>query len=181
MAQWIIDQAHSEIAFRVKHLVISTVTGQFQKFQGTVESNQPDFNDAHIRFEADVDSISTHNEQRDAHLKSPDFFDAATYPKMSFVSTSFTRKGEEEYELLGDMTIRGITRRVRLDVIYNGTVKGFDGNMAAFEISGKLSRKEFGLLWNALTETGGVAVGDEVKLDVLVELKGAVVEEPVAA
>ena len=181
MTKWSIDQTHSEIAFKVKHLVISTVKGQFRKFEGTVESDQPDFNDARIRFEADVDSITTLNEQRDGHLKSPDFFDAATYPKMSFVSTSFTRKGNEEYELVGDMTIRGITRRVRFDVIYNGTVKGFDGKMAAFEISGTLNRKEFGLLWNALTETGGVAVGDEVKLDITVELKEAVVEEPVAA
>jgi polyisoprenoid-binding protein YceI len=180
MAKWIIDQAHSEIKFKVKHLVISTVTGQFGAFEGSVESDRPDFSDARIRFEADVNSITTRNDQRDGHLKSPDFFDVANHPKMSFVSSSFVKKGDDRYELTGDLTMRGNTRQVRLETVYNGTVKGFDGNIAAFEISGKLSRKEFGLLWNALTETGGVAVGDEVKLDITVELKEAVVEEPVA-
>ncbi len=181
MTTWKIDPAHSEIGFKVKHMVISSVPGEFERFEGTVATERPDFGDARIRFEADVDSISTGNGQRDAHLKSPDFFDAATHPKMSFVSTSFTKKGADEYELIGDLTIRGITRRVPLKAAYNGTVKGFDGNMAAFEISGKLSRKDFGLLWNALTETGGVVVGDEVKLDIIVELKEAPVEETVAA
>jgi polyisoprenoid-binding protein YceI len=181
MAQWKIDQAHSEITFKVKHLVISTVTGRFTNFDGTIESEAPDFSDASIRFTADVNSINTGNEQRDGHLKSPDFFDAAAYPGLSFVSTSFTKVGDEEFKLTGDMTMRGVTRQVTLDAVYNGTVKGFDGDVAAFEVAGKLSRKEFGLLWNALTETGGVAVGDEVKLDLVVELKKAAVEEAVAA
>jgi polyisoprenoid-binding protein YceI len=180
MAQWKIDQAHSEITFKVKHLVISTVTGRFTKFDGTIESEAPDFSDASIRFTADVNSINTGNEQRDGHLKSPDFFDAAAYPGLSFVSTSFTKVGDEEFKLQGDMTMKGVTKRVTLDAVYNGTVKGFDGDVAAFEVTGKLSRKEFGLLWNALTETGGVAVGDEVKLDLVVELKQAAVEEAVA-
>lgn len=181
MTTWKIDPAHSEIGFKVKHMVISSVPGLFEKFEGTVATERPDFHDARIRFEADIDSISTGNEQRDGHLKSPDFFDAAKHPKMSFVSTSFTKKGDGEYELIGDLTIRGNTRRVPLKATYNGTVMGFDGRMAAFEISGKLSRKDFGLLWNALTETGGVVVGDDVKLDIIVELKEAPVEVTVAA
>jgi polyisoprenoid-binding protein YceI len=181
MAQWKIDPAHSEITFKVKHLVISTVKGQFKQFSGTVRANKPDFSDARIQFEADVDSISTNNEQRDGHLKSPDFFDAAQYPKLSFASTSMTRKGDNEYLLTGDMTIRGTKRRIALDVTYNGTVKGFDGDVAAFEITGTLDRQDFGLRWNAMTEAGGVVVGNEVRLDVVVELTMEHAEELVTA
>jgi polyisoprenoid-binding protein YceI len=181
MAQWIIDPAHSEIGFKVKHLVISTVTGQFRQFSGTVQASRPDFSDARIQFEADVTSISTHNEQRDSHLKSPDFFDAANHPKMIFVSSAMTQKGSGEYVLAGEMTMRGVTRRVELDVVYNGTVKGFEGDVAAFEITGKLNRQDFGLRWNALTESGGVVVSDEVRLAIVVELKKVEVEEPVTA
>lgn len=181
MAQWTIDPAHSEIKFKVKHLVISTVTGQFRQFSGSVFSETPDFSDARIQFEADIDSISTNNEQRDGHLKSPDFFDAAGHPKLSFVSASITRTGDGTYALAGDMTIRGIKRRITLDVAYNGTVKGFDGEVAGFEISGRLNRQDYGLRWNAMTEAGGVVVSDEVRLDIAVELKKVAVEIPVAA
>jgi len=181
MAQWTIDPAHSEIKFKVKHLVISTVTGRFNNFSGKVQSNKPDFSDARIQFEADVNSISTNNEQRDGHLKSPDFFDAASYPEIRFTSTSITPKGEGEYTLAGNMTIRGTSRPVSLNVVYNGTVKGFDGDVAAFEITGKLNRQEFGLRWNAMTEAGGVVVSDDVSLDIVVELKRVEVEVPVAA
>ncbi len=173
MAQWNIDPAHSEVKFKVKHLVISTVTGTFKSVRGTVAANTPDFSDAVVRFEADVDSISTNNEQRDGHLKSADFFDAANYPTLSFVSTAVSRKGDGRYEMKGDMTIRGTKRSIVLDVTYNGTVKGFDGDVAGFEITGVLNRQDFGLRWNALTETGGVVVSDEVKLDIAVELKAA--------
>ncbi|HMD13783.1 MAG TPA: YceI family protein [Bacteroidota bacterium] len=177
MTQWNIDPAHSEIAFKVKHMVISTVTGQFRQFKGTIEVNDSDFNDARMRFEANIDSISTNNEQRDAHLKSPDFFDVANHPQLTFVSKSFARNSSTEFELIGDMTIRGITKEIKLDVVFNGIVKGFDGDIAAFEITGKLNRQDFGLRWNALTEAGGFAVGDEVKLSIVVELKKAGVEE----
>lgn len=181
MTRWVLDPAHTEVKFKVKHLVISTVTGQFTSVSGTVDTTKADFADAHIRFEADVDSITTNNEQRDGHLKSADFFDAANHPKLSFVSTSVVPRGAGVYQVMGDMTIRGTTRSVVLDVTYNGTVKGFDGNVAAFEISGKLNRQEFGLRWNALTETGGVVVGDEVRLEIVAELKTADVAETVLA
>ena len=115
MTQWTLDPAHSEIKFKVKHLVISTVTGQFKRFSGTVEAQKSDFSDARITFEADIDSISTNNEQRDGHLKSPDFFDAAAFPKLSFESTSMTRKGDEVYVLAGEMTIRGTKRKITLE------------------------------------------------------------------
>lgn len=181
MAQWTIDPAHSEITFKVKHLVVSSVTGQFTRFTGTVQASEPDFSDARIQFEADVNSITTNNEQRDGHLKSPDFFDAANFPDIRFVSTSITRKGEDAYAVAGEMTIRGTTRTMTLDVTYNGTVRGFDGEVAGFAISGNLNRQDFGLRWNALTETGGVVVSDNVKLDISVELKKAEIEVPVAA
>lgn len=181
MTLWSIDPAHSEVKFKVKHLVISTVTGQFKSIRGTVQAARPDFSDARIQFEADVDSITTNNEQRDAHLKSPDFFDAANHPTLSFVSTSSKPKGDGTFELRGDMTIRGTKRSIVLDVVYHGTVKGFDGDVAAFEITGTLDRQEFGLRWNAMTEAGGVVVSDEVKLDIAVELKTADVNELVEA
>ena len=138
--------------------------------------NQTHSGDAHISFEADVDSINTLNDQRDGHLKSPDFFDAANHPKLSFVSTSLTRKNDDEYEVVGDLTIKGTTREVKLGVLYNGTVKGFDGNVAAFEINGRINRQEFGLSFNAVTETGGVVVSDEVKLEMIVEVKPVALE-----
>ncbi len=181
MTTWKIDPVHSEITFKVKHMVIATVTGRFRQFEGTILSEKPDFTGAGIQFEADVNSISTNNEQRDGHLKSPDFFDAASYPKLTFASTSFVRNNDGKYKLTGEMTMRGVRREVTLDVVYGGTVRGFDGDIAAFEITGKLNRQDFGLRWNALTETGGVVVSDEVKLDIVVELKKAAVEEPIAA
>ena len=171
MATWKMDTAHSEVKFRVKHLVISTVTGNFNKFNGTVESTKEDLTDAKINFEAEVNSIDTKNEQRDGHLKSPDFFDAASHPTLTFASKAFTKKGGNEYALTGDLTLRGTTKEVTFPVVYNGTVKGFGGSfdVAAFEINGKINRQDFGLKWNALTETGGIVVSDDVKLEVLAE------------
>ncbi len=171
MAKWIIDQAHSEIKFKVKHLIVSTVTGQFNSFSGTVIADNPDFSDAKITFEADINSIDTKNEQRDGHLKSPDFFDAANHPKLTFESKSIKKKSDGEYLLTGDLTIRGTKKEITLDVTYNGTVKGFGGvEVAGFEITGKLNRFDFGLQWNALTEAGGIVVGEEVKIEISTEL-----------
>ena len=172
MALWKIDPAHSEIKFRARHLVVSTVTGYFTRFNATVEAEKEDFSDGRINFEADVDSINTGNEQRDAHLKSPDFFDAPHHPKMTFRSTSVKKAGDSDYKVTGDLTIRGITRPVVLDVTYNGTVAGFGGQqVAGFEITGKVNRFDYGLKWNALTEAGGVVVGPEVRLDIAAELQ----------
>lgn len=175
MAIWKIDKSHSEIKFKVKHLVISTVTGQFKDFDATVESEKHDFSDAKISFWTDVNSIDTRNEQRDAHLKSADFFDAENHPKITFVSKTIIKNSENEFEILGDLTIRGVTKEVKLNVIYNGTVKGFGGGeVAGFEINGKLNRFDFGLKWNALTEAGGIVVGDEVKIEISCELTKAI-------
>lgn len=170
MATWTIDPAHSEIGFKVKHLVISTVSGQFKTFEGTVESDKEDFSDAKVKFSADIDSISTGNEQRDGHLKSPDFFDAENHAKLSFESTSFAPKGGE-YKLEGNLTLRGVTKPVTLDVEFGGVQNDMYGRtVAGFEIAGKIKRTEFGLQWNAVTEAGGVVVSDDVKLAINVEL-----------
>ncbi|HUL44095.1 MAG TPA: YceI family protein [Bacteroidota bacterium] len=174
MALWKIDAVHSQVNFRVKHLVVSTVTGHFDSFDATIETGRDDFSDARISFQADINSINTKNDQRDGHLKSPDFFDATKYPKMSFVSTSVRKVSDYELQVTGDLTMRGVSKRITLDVIYNGTVAGFSGSqVAGFEIRTKLNRFDFGLQWNALTETGGIVVSNEVQIEVLAEFNKA--------
>lgn len=161
---WVIDPTHSEIQFKVKHLVISTVTGSFKTFEGTVESETEDFEGAKVSFSADIDSIDTNQEQRDGHLKSADFFDSEKYPKLTFTGT-LASKGDDSYSLAGDLTVKGITKPFTFAVDFGGSMTDFYGqNKAGFEITGKLNRKEFGLEWSAVTEAGGVVVGDEVKL-----------------
>jgi len=167
--KWIIDPTHSEVHFKVKHLVISTVTGTFKSFEGSMESENEDFQDAAIEFTLDVESIDTNQEQRDGHLKSADFFDAAQFPKISFKSTSFKKVGDD-YELLGDLTLKNVSKPVKLYVEYGGRATDFYGNdKAGFEVSGKISRKEFGLTWDGITEAGAIVVGDEIKLQINVQ------------
>ena len=174
MTRWTIDPAHSEVNFKVKHLVVSTVSGTFRKFTATIDAAANDFGDAAITFDADVDSIDTKNEQRDNHLKSPDFFDAANHPKISFISRGVKRLSDHELEVVGIMTMRGVSKEIILHVSYNGTVAGFGGKkVAGFEITGKLNRFDFGLQWNALTETAGVVVANEVKIEILAEFNVA--------
>jgi polyisoprenoid-binding protein YceI len=171
MNTWTIDPAHSEVQFKVKHLVISTVTGSFGKFRGQLETESDDFTPAQISFEADVDSINTNNPDRDNHLKSADFFDAANFPKISFESESFEKTGDATYKLNGKLTMRGVAKAITLDVEHGGVMTDPYGNTkAGFELQGKVSRKEFGLSWNAVTEAGGVVVGDEVKLLLNIQL-----------
>lgn len=170
MAKWSIDSTHSEITFKVKHLVISTVTGKFKEFDASIESDNEDFENASITFEAAINSIDTGNEDRDNHLKSDDFFNAGEHPKLVFKSTSFKKTGDGEYKLVGDLTIRGNTKTVELDAEYGGTVQDpYGQTKAGFEVAGKINRKEFGLKWNAVTEAGSVVVSDEVKLNLNVQ------------
>lgn len=170
LTKWAIDETHSEITFKVKHLVISTVTGKFKSFDASIETENDDFEGASISFEADINSIDTGNEDRDAHLKSDDFFNADEHPKLTFQSTSFKKTGEGEYKLTGDLTIRGNTKTVELDAEYGGTVEDPYGNTkAGFDVSGKINRKEFGLTWSAVTEAGNVVVSDDVKLNLNVQ------------
>jgi polyisoprenoid-binding protein YceI len=163
--KWAVDTAHSEIAFKVKHMMISSVTGYFEKFDAYVESNGEDFTNADNRVEVDIDSIRTKSEDRDNHLKSDDFFNAEKYPKMIFQSTSFD--GET---LTGNLTIRDITREVSLEVEQNGVaVDPYGQTKAGFEIRGEINRKEFGLMWDAVTEAGNIVVSDKVKLVIEVQ------------
>lgn len=169
--KWGIDPTHSEIQFKVKHMMVSTVTGSFTEFEGSVESESDDFQNARIAFSADVNSISTNNKQRDEHLKSDDFFNAAEFPKLTFKSVAFGKKDNGDYELEGNLTIRGNTLPVKLNVEYNGTaVDPYGQTKAGFEISGKINRKDFGLQWGAITEAGSVVVSDEVRLVMNVQL-----------
>jgi polyisoprenoid-binding protein YceI len=168
--KWGIDPTHSEVQFKVKHLVISTVTGSFKKFAGEVISETEDFNNAEVNFTIDATSIDTNQADRDGHLKSDDFFAVAQYPELTFSGTLYKKKGND-YKLAGDLTIRGTARPVELDVEFGGVVKDPWGNVkAGFEMTGKVNRKEFGLSWNALTEAGGVVVGEDVKLHINVEV-----------
>lgn len=162
--KWTIDTMHSEVQFKVKHLVISTVTGTFNKFEGTAESDAEDFDGAKVSFNLDVDSIDTNVADRDAHLKSDDFFNAAQFPQIKFENGTLSKSGGS-YKLVGDLTIRDNTQKVTLDVDFGGSmVDGYGQTKAGFEVSGKVSRKEFGLKWNQVTEAGGVVVGDEVRI-----------------
>jgi polyisoprenoid-binding protein YceI len=171
MATYKIDAAHSEINFKVKHLMITNVTGNFTQFDATMEASADDFSDAKISFEADVNSINTNNEQRDGHLKSDDFFNAEQFPKLTFVSSGLQKKSDSEYALTGDLTIRNITKTVTLDVEFGGTMTDPWGQQkAGFEINGKINRKDFDLKWTATTEAGGIVVSDEVKLQLAVQM-----------
>ncbi|MGY3211867.1 YceI family protein [Mucilaginibacter sp. HD30] len=164
LTKWVLDPMHSEVQFKVKHLVISTVTGSFKSFESNLETDNEDFTGAKIQFSLDVSSLDTNQEQRDAHLKSPDFFDAEQYPKITFVSTAFTKDGED-YTLTGDLTIKDVTKTVTLAVEHGGLAGDFYGNTkAGFEITGKINRKEFGLTWDGVTEAGSIVVGEDIKL-----------------
>jgi polyisoprenoid-binding protein YceI len=169
--KWGIDTTHTEVQFKVKHLVISTVTGAFKKFSGDVVTESDDFNNALVNFSLDVNSIDTNQSDRDAHLKSEDFFASAQYPSITFSNGTLKLISGTEYALEGDLTIRNNTKRVVLNVEYGGIMVDPWGNTkAGFEINGKINRKEFGLSWNAITEAGGMVVSDEVKLHLNVEL-----------
>ena len=170
--KWAIDPSHTEVQFKVKHLVISTVTGTFKEFSGEVFTENEDFDGADVNFTIKVASIDTNSADRDAHLKSDDFFSAETYPNITF--SGVLKNDGGNYQLAGDLTIRDVTRQVTLDVEYNGTVKDPWGNTkAGFELVGKLNRKDFGLTWNTITEAGGMLVGEEVKLVISAQLATA--------
>ncbi len=170
--KWVVDPTHSEIQFKIRHLMITNVTGSFDRFDISVETDNEDFMNAKISFTADVDSISTGNEQRDAHLKGADFFDAEKNPKITFAATKYENVDNDgSYELNGDLTIKGITKNVKLDVEFGGVVKDPYGNTkAGFSINGKIRRKDFGLTWDVVTETGGIALSDEVRIMCEVQL-----------
>jgi polyisoprenoid-binding protein YceI len=168
--KWVLDPAHSELVFKVKHLMISTVTGQFRKFSVSAEADDDFSSPKKIELIAEVDSIDTNNEQRDGHLRSADFFDAEKYSQLVFKGTRYEANGDES-KLYGDLTIRGITKNIALNVEPGGIATDpYGQTKAAFSVAGKIGRKEFGLTWHAVTETGGVIVGDEIKFHAEIQL-----------
>ena len=169
---WVIDPTHSEVQFKIKHLMITNVTGSFDLFEANVQTEEEDFMRAKVSFTADIDSVSTGNDQRDTHLKSADFFDAATYPKLKFVATKYESVDNDgSYELYGDLTIRDVTKNVKLGVEFGGVVTDAYGNTkAGFSINGKINRKDFGLTWDAMTEAGGVVVSEDVRVACEIQL-----------
>jgi polyisoprenoid-binding protein YceI len=163
--KWGLDPTHSEITFKIRHLMVSNVSGNFGTFTASAETEEEDFSNAKISFSTEVASISTGNEQRDGHLQSPDFFDAATYPAISFESTSMEKNGEGAFKLHGHLTVKDVTKPVTLNVELGGIANDPYGNRkAGFSIEGKINRKDFGLIWNAPTEAGGLLVGEDVKI-----------------
>ena len=168
--KWVLDPAHSEVQFKIKHLVISTVTGSFNTFQGSMQSEGDTFENAKVEFSLDVESISTNQEQRDAHLRGEEFFDAVKFPHIKFESTSFVKESGENYQLTGNLTMKGVTKPVTLEAEYGGSAVDFYGNhKAGFEVTGKVNRKDFGLTWGAVTEAGSIVLGDDVKLIINVQ------------
>ncbi|MBU0561454.1 MAG: YceI family protein [Bacteroidetes bacterium] len=170
-SEWAFDKAHSNVGFAVSHMVISETEGTFSEFEGSVSTKDDSFENAKIEFVVDINSIDTDNSDRDNHLKSDDFFGAAKYPKMTFKSKSFKKVDGKKYKLVGDLTIKDVTKEVVLDVKFNGIVKDPWGNTkAGFKLSGSLNRFDYGLKWSAALETGGLVVGEEVEITANIEL-----------
>jgi polyisoprenoid-binding protein YceI len=168
--KWILDPTHSELGFKIKHLMISNVSGFFNRFQVEGETKGEDFSTATIRLKADMDSIHTNNEQRDAHLKNSDFFETEKHPQMIFESTRIEKIDEENFRLYGNLSLKNISRPVQLNVEYNGTTKDpWGGERAGFTISGKIKRSDWGINFGLL-EAGGAMLGDEVKIHSEIQL-----------
>ena len=163
--KWKVDPAHSEVQFQVRHLMISKVTGYFKSFNSEVETETEDFNTAKlIVFTAEIDSIDTNNEQRDAHLKSSDFFGMEAHPQVLFVGNKYEGNGSEG-KLHGDITLKGVTKSISVNVEFGGIADDpFGQTKAGFTINGKINRKDFGLTWGAVTEAGAVVISDEIKI-----------------
>jgi polyisoprenoid-binding protein YceI len=165
--KWVIDPTHSEIGFKVKHMMFTNVSGKFSKFDATIEAEDSNLENAKIEFTGAIDSITTGNSDRDTHLLSPDFFDAVQFPEIKFSATSLTKIKEGDYVLVGDLTLHGITKSVELAAEYGGLMKDPWGNTKmALALEGKINRKDWGLNWNSALETGGVLVSEEVRLNI---------------
>ena len=163
---WTIDPAHSEILFKVRHLMITNVKGEFRNFDAQIQSNGDDFGEAKVQATIKTDSIFTNNNDRDQHLKSADFFDAAQHPEITFEGTAFEKLDAENYRLKGNLNMHGVAKEISLDVEFGGITKDpYGQTKAGFSFSGKLNRSDFNLTWNAALETGGVMVSEEVKVN----------------
>ncbi|HEY2728220.1 MAG TPA: YceI family protein [Parafilimonas sp.] len=175
--QWIMDPVHSEVLFKVRHLLVSKVTGQFKQFNATVTTEDENVSTAKVHFTADINSISTNNEQRDAHLKSGDFFDAENHPQLIFDSERIEKTDEENYKLHGTLSMRGVSKEIMLSVEFGGITKdpwGF--TRAGFAISGKVNRDDFGVSFSMISETGELLLGHEVTIQAQAEFTKQVAE-----
>ena len=180
---WAIDATHSDVLFKIKHLVISNVTGSFKKFEGNIVAEEGNFNNAKVNFTIDVKSIDTNQAQRDGHLQTGDFFAADLYPQITFESTSFINVGVDNYKMTGNLTLRGVTKPIELNVEYGGSEDNGHGILKhGFEVTGIVNRIQFGMTWNKLTDTGGLGLGENIKLIAniqVAELEEEAVEETV--
>ena len=162
---WAIDPVHSDVQFKIKHLVISNVTGAFKKFEGSIIQEGDDFNNAKVNFTIDVKSIDTNQAQRDEHLQSGDFFAADLYPQIIFNSTSFVKVDDDNYKMGGNLTMRGVTKSIELSVEHGGSEDNGHGILKyGFEVTGIVNRKEFGMTWNKILDSGGLGLSEDVKL-----------------
>jgi polyisoprenoid-binding protein YceI len=169
--KWLLDPMHSELQFKIKHLMISNVSGAFKNFSAEVETEDEDFSTAKINLAAQIDSISTNNEQRDAHLRNSDFFEVEKYPELQFKSTKVEEVDNDTFVLHGELTIKEITKAVKLNIEFNGATKDpWGGERAGFVISGKINRTDWGVNFNSVLETGGLMLGEEVKINSEIEL-----------
>jgi polyisoprenoid-binding protein YceI len=163
--KWVLDPTHSQLGFKIKHLMITSVSGSFRNFKAEVEANETDFSTAQINLTAEMESISTNNEQRDAHLRNADFFEVEKYPELKFKSTKVTKTGSDTFDLYGELTLKGITKPVKLHVEYNGIAKDpWGGERSGFAITGKINRSDWGVNFNGVLETGSVMLSEEVKI-----------------
>jgi polyisoprenoid-binding protein YceI len=169
--KWLLDPMHSELQFKIKHLMISNVSGSLKNFHAEVETEDEDFSTAKINLAAQMDSISTNNEQRDAHLRNSDFFEVEKYPELKFRSTKVEKVDSDTFILQGELTMKGVTKQVKLNVEFNGVVKDPWGNeRAAFAVTGKINRTDWGVNFNSVLETGGVMLSEEVKINSEIQL-----------
>lgn len=168
--KWTLDPAHSSVDFSVKHMMIANVKGSFTAFDAVIEADPKDLTTADISLTIDSASIDTKNEDRDNHLKSQDFFDVENYPKINFKATNIVKNGEDEYSVTGDLTIKDTTKQETLTVEFEGTgIDPWGNTKAGFNVTGSISRNDYGLTWNSTLETGGVLVGDKIKISLDVQ------------
>ncbi|GAB4029089.1 YceI family protein [Spirosoma gilvum] len=169
--KWVLDPTHSELGFKIKHLMISNISGSFQQFTVEVETENDDFSTAQIQATAEIASIHTNNEQRDHHLRNSDFFEAETYPQLRFQSTSVEKLDAETFTIYGDLTMKGVRKPVKLTVEYSGITKDpWGGVRVGFTVLGKLNRSDWGINFNGVLETGGLALSEEVKIHSEIQL-----------
>lgn len=169
--KWVLDPTHSELGFKIRHLMISNVSGAFKSFQAEAETDELDFSTAQVKLTADMASIYTNNEQRDAHLRTSDFFEADKHPQLVFTSTKIEKTGSDMFVLHGELMLKGTTKPARLNVEFNGITKDpWGGERAGFVVTGKINRSDWGVNFNGVMETGGLMLGEEVKINSEVQL-----------